>query len=347
MITGVVAKQISRTNRNLLITNLVLLAILVGIAALSMNVLRNFFAGPLPMTMEEVAAIQDPSSVARYWVHVKLEPQQLDQEIIEHESGGRNSTTTYYHFYHLKNGLVIISASSTISASEFDAVIGGQDSEITNEVLPKTDLEGPFLPVTLHIEDFRIGVFIGAPIWLAFLGMALWNLSKARARMSDPLKHPVAVALARFGPPEEIAVAVDAEMQTSANTTGNVVTTTSWLMRPTMFFTDLIFLGDVVWAYMKQTKHKSYGVTTNTTYATVICDRHGGQLEVPMKMAQVQQLLVDIRRAVPWAIIGFDQKLTAQWSKKSRPQFLQMIDQRKQQYEAQQAAGPTPPPIQQ
>jgi hypothetical protein len=178
--------------------------------------------------------------------------------------------------------------------------------------------------------------------------LAIWNIAKSISRMGDPAKHPVCNVLRRFGPPEEIAVGIDAEYKAGTQQTGNVQLTQSWLMRKRGFGLDLVYLGDVVWAYKKEVKHRTNGVPTGTTYSSVVCDKHGKSLDLGMKKAQTEQLLMNIHKAVPWVVLGYDKTFATMWSK-NRAALLQSVEARKEAYIAAATKAETQataPPVQ-
>src|SRR6187401_2762357 len=70
MPTSFVHAIIRRSNRNLLILGIVGAVLLIGLAALNVRYLYNFFAGPLAIERQTLLATEDPQSLQRYWVTV-------------------------------------------------------------------------------------------------------------------------------------------------------------------------------------------------------------------------------------------------------------------------------------
>ena len=75
-----------------------------------------------------------------------------------------------------------------------------------------------------------------------------------------------------------------------------------------------------------ETKHKTYGVTTRRTYATVIYDVHGKRHEYALTQDQVNTLLQELGSRVPWAIIGFGGNWQKAWAKKRSDVLAQVAE---------------------
>jgi hypothetical protein len=345
MIPGVVGTQIGRANRNLLLVNIGLLIVIGLIGYACSGLLYNFFKGPQEINISQVPKMGDPDSIARYWVRARIDKGRFEKRY--YEIGGNKRSTSYYFVLDLPEGGLVIESGTSQPGDFIEGTLSHLTSEARDKAIPglnRISLQPAILPVMISNTGVRYGswVFMVTCIPLALL--AVWNISKAISRMGDPAKHPVCNVLRRFGPPEEIAVGIDAEYKAGAQATGNVQLTQSWLMRKRGFGLDLLYLGDVVWAYKKETKHRTNGVPTGTTYSSMIYDKNGKLLDLGLKKDQTEQLLQNIRKAVPWVVLGYDKQLANMWSK-NRAAMLQSVEARKEAYlaaaaKAEGAAAP-------
>jgi hypothetical protein len=354
MIGGFIGRNISRTNRNLLLVNGIIVACCLVVLALVLPWLKTVFHGPKPMKVSDVAQIRDPDEIKDWYVTVDFEPHRFLAEY--YQISGSKSGTRNYSFYQTNQGTLIVHTGKISDPpTQITGKIRGHTSEVTSKVLsnvPRT-ARRPVLPVMVQSDNPMIGVWVFGAVWTPFFAFGVWNLTKAAKRLSDQSKHPIMSKLGRLGSPEQLAPAIDAEMAANHQVTGNVHLTRSWLCRPTTYGLDLVHLPDVLWAYRKQTKHYTNGVPTGTTHATVVRDRHGQSVELQMrKTEQVDELLSAIGGAVPEALIGFDEQLDRIWLK-NKQEVIAAVDQRRRQRMSGAVAGPhgssappsPPPPV--
>jgi hypothetical protein len=104
--------------------------------------------------------------------------------------------------------------------------------------------------------------------------------------------------------------------------------TTNWLILAAAYKTTVMATKDVVWVYPKVTKHYHNGIPTGKSYSAMIYDSKGQSLEISGKKDFVPKLLESLQRRMPWVLVGFSKELEALWLKE-KPQFLQLIEQRR------------------
>ena len=349
MFDGVIAGHIRRTNRELLVTNLVVFIGCALLFALPSRYWRNFFAGPKQMTHEQLAGITDPDHTPRHFITI---PGGKAERIGRETTTSRGSTRTSAEFYvlHTDSGDLLIKNSPSAATDSFTGYIESVPSDVRDKVLsgyvhahPITG--GKVLPMMLDTTGFRGTGYVGLVFLVPLVLLASWNIMKAVRRMLDSSNHPIVRQLARFGDTADVSRSIDAEANSPAVTrVGTVTITQSWILQPSAFNLEVRKLDDLVWLYRRVTQHRTNGVPTGKTHAANICDREGKTLSVQLKEQQVMELLERLNQRVPWAIAGFDQQLEKAWQK-DRPSVIAQVDQRRQDYMA--AAGRQPAPSRQ
>ncbi|HYE20878.1 MAG TPA: DUF6709 family protein [Tepidisphaeraceae bacterium] len=327
MLGQYVQRQIARSNRNVLVVNGLFVA--AGAVALVLFIpwATTVVRGPQRVTPEQIAAYRSADDVKDWYVTVPLDPTKLSRSVYQISS--RKGGKRHYHYYQTSKGTLIIGTGGDVDPPpELRGVIKSPPGEVTDKVVPGKPLIGRVLPVVLVKDTPMIGFWVFACVWAPITAIAAWNLVKGARRISDPSSHPVARSLGALGDPAALGAALDREMPGAQVIGRKVRVTPSFLVRERAFGLDLIPLADVVWAYKKETKTKSYGVTTNTSYATVVNDRRGQSIECPLTAAQVDQLLATIYVAAPHAIVGYDAQLEQTW-KSRRAEFLGAVDARR------------------
>jgi hypothetical protein len=190
----------------------------------------------------------------------------------------------------------------------------------------------PLYPVVLDTTITRTKGFIGLAVLIPLGLLNVANIFKAMARFGNPQNHPLARNLLKYGDPQEVAQKIEDEYQSEdVQVIGPVTFTRSWMVRPTTFGVDVMFLGDSAWAYKTITQHYTNGVPTGKTYGANLCDIHGTQFTTPLKSeALTDDFVVAVKERVPWVIAGFIPEIETLW-KKDKPKLYEIVeDQRKE-----------------
>lgn len=343
---GFIGKQIQRSDRNILLTNLGLLLIPLTIGLMNQRYWYNFFFGPFPVEQQTLFAIKNPDTEGKYFLSIEGEksvPTGL-QEItkrVRKGSGQVVSTEVSANYLALKLGqkiLIVKADGKNANTTKFQGALVNIPDNIQNELIGKLEAENPslkgvLLPFMLQDDNFRFGGYFGLAIGLPCLILGVWNLQNVFRRWNSPERHPIGKSLARLGDsPERFAAQINSEVQSETQnfSLGSLLITPSWLFRKKSFGLDIMKLDKVVWVYQKVTQHKRNGVHTGTTYTAVITDRQGVSIEIPANQQRVEQVIQEILNRAPWVIAGFSEELKKLWQS-DRQKIFEVVDQRRQQ----------------
>ena len=176
-------------------------------------------------------------------------------------------------------------------------------------------------------NDVRIITLI---IGLAILGVCIYGLVKFVRRMGNPALHPIMQSLLRFGEPERVISEVENDLMMGADTVGELLLSSNWLIHSSRTKFSLTRLSDIVWAYMTITTHSRNGVNTGTTTAVYIWDRHGDAIVTERGPTKLMMNTVLVR--APWAFGGYTDELNVAWnSTDGRTQMVAAVDQRRKE----------------
>ncbi|HKV38717.1 MAG TPA: DUF6709 family protein [Blastocatellia bacterium] len=340
--SGFIAKQIRRANRNLAIANLILISVVIGAGVVAERYLYNCFFGPFPIDKQSLKSIQDPDSLQRYYVQVHGDD--VADTGFRYEEDGKQ--TAGYVALFVDQKLLLAKTDPGASGADYaGAIVMIPDAERRN-VIAKTVSKNPqlasaFLPVMQDATNFRLPGQIGVAIGFLLLALALWNLNKSRARNSDPNRHPIIKSLQAIGPPEAISNKIDSEISLDAGTAKirSILLTPSFMLRSSLFGLNVLPMDNLIWAYKKVVKHYTNFVPTGKTYSVVIMDRGRRSREMRLrKEKEVDSLLAELRRRVPWVLFGFSKELAAGW-KSSPNAVIQAVDERRGQIQNPPAGG--------
>jgi hypothetical protein len=170
-------------------------------------------------------------------------------------------------------------------------------------------------------------------------------------------RHKDLRALGRYGPPPEVAAAIDAEVlagkrlvrlgtlptflnpvhQPGEFLGHQVLLTESWLLDFYRYEGDrfnALRLTDLVWATRESTPGRA---------KLILIDRHDTRLEIAGAPAAVSRLLAEVLARVPWVLGRFDPEAERAWGQ-DRTGILAELDRRREQFRrGDQPGAPTTP----
>ncbi|HLK59604.1 MAG TPA: DUF6709 family protein [Chthonomonadaceae bacterium] len=344
MWNNIVGQHIRRTNRNLIVWNVLLLILLLLIAAASSRYYANFFQGPYAISQERLAALQNPDDAYRNYI--RITPDRITdsggKEVYQTQdkySGKVESERVTSHYLLCDVGdrvLLVKSGSEDEHQREFIGTLTPIPTEVQNEIINPTWNEAPelrtrMLPYMMEEGKYefapQFGLVVGGLLFL----MAAWNLLNAVKR-SNPMEHPIAKGLAAYGNPLDIANTMDREASLQAFQSGGVMLTQNWLLMPSTFGLMVWPLDQLVWIYKKVTQHRTNGVPTGKTFTAVLCPRNGLSKEIQTQDQNVDQILHEILQRRPYLFVGFGDQIAQAW-RTDKAGLIAALDRRKWQME--------------
>jgi uncharacterized protein DUF6709 len=330
-----ITRQMKRTNRNLLIAGVVLLAGAAGLTAGYRRYLYNFVLGPFPIQTAELAAIQGPEEPQKYFLRVQGEKAYDTGVYLEVQDSSKKRTA---NFYALKVGerFLIVKASPGEKVTSYAGGLATLPYELRTGYIARSEAKNPallgaFLPFMLDATGFRdsdgiMGVGAGAVMLL--LGLYLtWLFVQ---RNTNPEKHPLMKSLEKYGTPNDVAMQIDSELRSepASKVTGDLLVTKNWLIHASAFRTVLMQTREVIWAYQKITKHYHNGIPTGKSFSTVIRDSRGQTAEIQGKKKTAPDVVNALQQRMPWIISGFSKELEQAW-KNDRAGLAQAVEKRR------------------
>lgn len=338
------ACQILRTNRNFLLANLLLLAVLGGVLFFSYRYISNLIQGPVNVSQDYLLGLADPDSVSRYHVTVTADeviPTGVVHVTTRTRNGIKQSETTDAAYYVLRLGdkLLVTKRAELDDNGEHKTLTGSLEtltSDETKEIIDdfarqQPDVKERFLPYKLDATPFAHGgnyAMLSALLLAGALG--LFNIVRWILRISNERNHPIMQQLAKLGDLNQMVADVNASIPADAK--DKMITSARWIAGLTEFGVDLKRTQDVVWAHVTRTQHKTYGVNTGKTFAITVYDRFGksSQVSFGRKEDKASEFMTQLKTAVPWAIVGHNDEVAKLWGK-DRTQLINLVDQRRRQ----------------
>jgi uncharacterized protein DUF6709 len=347
-VSGFVASQINRTNKNLLVLNIIVVAVVLGSGVYFGRYLYNILLGPFEIDRATLLATTDAGNLERSFVSIQGDDA-LDtgMSAIRSERGRNEKVEFQYMALALDGHLLLVKNERNQDALRLSGRLVNIPSFETREILQKLfqhepQLRGAFLPIMLDATESRVPGLIGLAVGVSLLILAAWNLKKVADRKASPGSHPLMRSLEKYGPAELVAAGIDREVRELGTlvTAGKVLVTSSWLLWPAAYSLNVRRVDELVWVYKKVTKHYTNFIPTGKTYAAIVCARTGVPLEIPTLRGEKEtdRILSEIVNRAPWVIAGFSQDLQKAW-KTNASAIFEAVDARRAQFQSQPSAA--------
>lgn len=327
---NVIEDNIARTNRNLLVTNVVLLLFVSWITWGSMRYFYNMLFGPFPITKQELAAITDPSTLQRYYVTVKGD-ETLDTgfEDIEKTVNKKTDEVEKVEIKGMYLGLVVggkillvkspVRTTATSFIGELTRIPDDVDSQIVGGLAQRIPgVRAGIIPALLKVEDFTTFGYVGFGILILGFCLGGFNLFRFFSRNTNSDNHPVWKALSGYGKSEIIAQQINEEYsEPGVIELGTAVLTRSWILAKWMYECRPLPLADVVWFYKHKTSRWFWFIPLPPSYAVHVLSANKKRTEFDMPSdKKCDELVLAIAERTPWAYAGYTDELVRHWAKK-------------------------------
>jgi len=347
-----VENEARRANRNLLLVNGGMLAVLILIVVANYRYCANFVLGCQSVSSAELATLTSPEQRWRNFVSVSgtKSVNTEYQDVVNHTEGGRVVSTEIkdeYILLRVGEKILLVKAAPGKEKLEYSGELEATTDSVKEDLLKPlaaedADLARAVLPFTLNASDYRKNGYVMLIIGLPIFALASWNCLKAMRRSSEIQTSPVWKHLAVYGNAEQLSQQIEAELQPAMiRKYGKLQIAQQWMVRRKTFSTWVSPIGDLVWVYKKVTKHSVNFIPTGKTYSVVLVGRHRQRIEEQMKEKAVNEMLADLTARVPWVLFGFTQDLEKAWQKDPAG-VIAAVDSRYQQFNNRSAAASAP-----
>jgi hypothetical protein len=331
---GFCGNLIRRSNRNLLLCALILLAGIAAIAYFNARYLTSFFAGAHTETVAQLAA-DDPAKLPNTFVRIPVDGASATglQHITTDDTHPNGYVDSEYLATRVGQKIMLIRASGSnwadnVPAQTFEGRLRPVSADIQSKVSSvNPDLQ--FMPVYLDTVDYKsngvVLLIFGIPLLLLAL-LFLWSYMQYSG---DFARHPFARRLEKYGQLEMLVQEIDSETSGAQSTfthrTGTVYLTPHWMLSKTIFGGTPMRLERVVWAYRFVRKRKLYfAITISKRHSIVAFDNLGQRFQTQLNEQKVGEILKELAARVPQAIYGYDKRVLKLWKScgKDKSNFL-------------------------
>lgn len=327
---NVIEDNIARTNRNLLVTNVILLSIVTFLSWCSLRYFTNMLFGPFPISKQELAAITDPSKLQHYYVKVTGD-ETLDTgfEDIETRVNRKTEEVEEVSIKGMYLGLVVddkvllVKSPVRTKAVSFVGELARMPELVDTKIIGSAEQRFPgirsrVIPALLKVEDFTTFGYVGLGALIVGFCLGGFNLFRFISRNTNTDNHPIWKALSMYGKPDVIAPQINTEYnEPGVVELGTAVLTRSWILAKWMFECRPLPLTDVVWFYKHKTSRWVWFVPLPPSYAVHILSANKKRTEFEMPSdKKCDELVQAIAQRTPWAYAGYSDELVRLWGKK-------------------------------
>jgi hypothetical protein len=312
-------QQIRRTNRNLLVVSVLLIAGVAVYGFAQWRYFYNFFSGPLEVNSQSLNNIQHPDGQLRYFVKVRADDasdsgiQEIERET---ENGSVRSETVKAKYSILTVGkrLLIAKTDPNAKGNIFQGGLSELPGDVRGSIVEPLLKDYPnanevFLPLMLDATGFRSNGYIALAICIPALLLAFWLIRKVVSRRNAPETHPIVKAASYYGSLGETSQLLDNELRGNVTKFGSAKVTQSWVLLPETFGLAMCHIPNLIWAYKKVTQHRTNFIPTGKSYAVILYDRRGKPVQLQTKQKNVEALLNLLAERAPWAVFGYNEEL--------------------------------------
>lgn len=343
MASDYVGRQLLRGNRNLIILGGIILLLPLLVITLCRRALYNTFAGPFPVDASTLRSIDDPDQRREYFVRFQSE-HSFDTGMREGTRDG--GMTTKFLLLPVGDRLLFAIVPLGHSGDDYDGLLENINKPDARDRIEQVEakspkLRGRLLPYQLDcVRRLRVQMGLSLGLLGVVVLLALWPLGLVVLRTLAPGRQKILRKLAVMGDVAELRASIDEEMAEGPTVQiGRLLFTRSWLLMPRFLGVDVARLDDVIWAHKLVVR--MHGAKASTQ--AVIRTRRLESFAVIEKEERVDEMLRLIALRVPWALIGYDDRLEQTW-RTNVTMLIDAVAERHRRYLQDPSAFGGPPP---
>ena len=346
MFPGFIGKEIQRTNRNFLLTNLGMVGIPIAIGLCGWTYWNGFFGGAKLVSNRDFIAA--PSNYLGRYIkivgsgNIETGLQEISQRKSKYTGEVKSETVTARLVAIKLSGdrtgsdraVFVKLENEAPAANSATGTIENMSDLVENEIrsLPDKDM---ILPVVVNAKQgYQTPGYWGLAIGGIGGLIGAINLGRWKKHQENVSLHPISKQLSSHGQSEIIAHEIDREFadpQVIVHKQTKI--SKNWLIQHNTYGIELKKVADLIWIYFQVTNHRTNGIPTGKTFTVICHDRHGAKVEIPGSEEQVMALIDRIATLVPWAIIGYTDEMKLAWEK-DRATVIAVVDEDRQKHEA-------------
>src|SRR6266478_2950072 len=219
---SIIEPQLRRTNRNLLITNLVILVLLLLMTWAFSRYYYNFSYGPFACSRGDLLSITNPESRKEYFVIIQGDSvfdsgfshvQRTYDKYTNHLKS--EWTTGYYELLLINQKLLIVYTEHPSISINYTGSLDTIPHDLRKEFIDKSEsaVKETVLPYMLDATPFRTGGYWGLSLIMLVFLISIWNLQNLFRRFVNPSLHPINKSLQPYGDPVQLAGSIENEFR--------------------------------------------------------------------------------------------------------------------------------------
>lgn len=337
---GFLMTQVRRTNRNLFLTNIIILISAIAFFMYNMNYLYNVFSGPFEVDNNWLESIEPSLEKKNFIEFTSAEVYDTDIHDIVVDNG-KTTIKTDYLLVGIGEKFVYVKVPHGFKETRYIGQIMELPSDIDvynmegilEKIVSNRGFSDRIEPILIDASgSFKTNGYIMVGVGFALLLMIIWNLSKYVKRNSDSYSHPIYKSLTAYGNSEDVAKSLDDELEH-----GNVISiekfiiTDNWVICKTRFSISILKIGDLLWLYKRITKRRFSLISWGKIFEVVNNNNRKGSIAFNVrKEKNADRYLEEIHKRAPWIAFGYNDEYKNLWSGNIE-QFVGFVEKRKLQ----------------
>lgn len=290
---------------------------------------ENYLRGAVPLSADELSAVTQAEARARYFVRLRGEQVQDTGFVEVSETRNqysrelkRREAVGDYLLLHVGERRLLVQAPPGQRSGEWTGGLHSLPPRLRDSVLVPLQERDPataarLLPVYLDATGFRRPGHLVLAIVLPLLLGVFWRTWRALRRYVDIEQHPLLAKIASYGDPRLVLPHIDEEARAAGGymAAGLTLVTPSYLIHGSEFHVEIVRFSDIVWAYAAEAPQHLHSPPADREHALCIYEKSGTWLELRLRGRPPRGLLKIIAERSPDAVIGWDDRLAAEWAK--------------------------------
>ena len=180
---------------------------------------------------------------------------------------------------------------------------------------------------------FDLGILGKTMLVVILLAFPGYNYYKLYRRLEDYSNHPDYKSLFRLGKPSEVSEYIEKDLSKNLlfpeksdygfYKNNKLRITPNWIVIRGFFHFYVIHVTELIWVYIKQTKHSVNFIPTGSTYGVIFNSSNMRNMEVEIKEEMLEgkregkkdSIIEIVHSIAPWAIYGFSEEIRVIWDK--------------------------------
>lgn len=336
MVSQSVLSEIRRTNRNSILTAILISGLTLWFGWLSVDYFRAGFLGATEVRESDLnrMAIDNRDFIAVKAVEIHdTGVAHIEKKKRRFGNTSEKVTGGYLVLKLDTRFLLVRTDGDTTEKLNYEGELREIPADVDKSFLATIKAQAPetaerFYPFILNENSYSFGPYIWLGVLLLVAVTCTRSIRLDLLTLRNPTTSEICVDLQKYGNLLEVCAEIESELKLRPTSIGKLLSTKSWIISKNIFGVKYVKCAKVVWVFAKVTQHSTNFIPTHKSYEMVVRTEMGDSVIFQMSKSNSEIFLTQMQAKSPWAIFGFDDKLESMWTS-NRSEFLAAVEGRR------------------